>query len=171
MVEGENQPPHSPSFNLHTRSHNHTMQPDWVQAVHTLTLPYPGRKPESAPLQQSLGQLSHWKPRSGRIWQEGLQSRLYLGIARIRRGSELKQIPTSSLRRPAKTVKNTALGLRSPLSLRLLTQEVQNIRLQLYCSGLITGQDPGNSPPGLTPSVCWEWHINKGRQTWRCRQG
>lgn len=111
------------------------MQPAWVQAVHTLILPHPGKKPEAAPLQQSLGQLSHWKPRPGRVWHEGLQSRLYLGIARARRGSELNQIPTSSLRRPAKTVKNTALGLRSSFSLGLLTQEVPNIRLQLCCSG------------------------------------
>lgn len=67
------------------------------------------------------------------------------------------QIPTSSLRRPAKMVKDTALGLRSPLSLRQLTQEVQNIRLQLCCSGLTTAKILETSPtPSLTTSVCWD---------------
>lgn len=64
------------------------------------------------------------------------------------------QIPTSSLIRPAKMVKDTALGLRSPLSLRQLTQEVQNIRLQLCCSGLITGKILETPPAPQSDTFC-----------------
>lgn len=42
------------------------------------------------------------------------------------------------------------------LSLGLQIKEAQSIRLWLDYSKFSTRRDPGDSPPSLTPAVCWD---------------